>query len=169
MPSDPLNLFLIAHNSFVATSLFLDSALLVTFITKEACLVVWSPVFFSLTSHYVVGISFLSAMENDNQSMVTNKAILWFQSGTSLHEGNHTVSRVVIKLPWSLPGVFYVELSACKRICLLKNIKRGGTFTSLSGVWTNIQNLKVADHYGRVTLRWNEYISWVHRFYFFDL
>ena len=40
IPSDPLNLFLIAHNSFVATSLFLDSALLVTFSTKEACLVV---------------------------------------------------------------------------------------------------------------------------------
>ena len=86
-----------------------------------------------------------------------------FQSGTLLRSTreNHSVSRVVIKLPWSLPGVFYVELSACKRIWL-QNIKRASTFTSLYDVWTNIQNLiKVAGHEGRVTLSctFREYID----------
>ena len=74
------------QNSFVATSLFLGSALLLTFIAKEAYLVV-SPIFFSLTSNCAVGISFFSAMQDGNQSMVTNEIIILripFQSSTSL-------------------------------------------------------------------------------------
>lgn len=140
-------LILIAQlNSFVATSLFLGSVLLLTFIAKEACFVV-SLTFFSLTSNCVVGINSLSSMQDGNQSMVTNEivscnsrdaiSVCYFTPWSKNTRwvvlwSMQVVDKKFPQMPWSFPRVSYVELAV-----FASNISRTGcAFTSLSGVWT---------------------------------